>query len=75
MGGRATATVKISVGTAASTMPRRPPSAVASWRRTTASTVSTRRPGGCSAGVGRHGQLVAGVVHDADAVLDADPAL
>ena len=34
-------TVNSAVGTAASIMPRRPPSAFASWARTTASTVST----------------------------------
>ena len=33
-------TVNRMVGTAASAMPRRPPSALASWPRTTASTVS-----------------------------------
>ena len=43
--------VNSSVGTAASTMPRRPPSALLSWARTTASTVSTEAAGAGAVGV------------------------
>src|SRR3954447_4510224 len=72
-------TVNMSVGTAASSMPRRPPRALASWARTSASTVVTEASWsfmGSSLTTARSWeQLVARVVQDAGALVGADPAL
>ncbi len=67
-------TVKMIVGTAASIMPRRPPRALESWLRTTASTVSTDASE-LSAHEAVTDQLVARVVHEPVPVGDADPSL
>src|SRR5680860_1841767 len=69
--------VKMMVGTAASSMPRLPPRARASWARTTASTVSvpTRVDAvmpGCDTDSGP--QFVTRVEHDWHLFLHADPA-